>query len=78
MQQTIAGKAGSEFANATNPSCVEMEHMVRTRLADRKACQQHSQAVLCDTWPMQHSQTPASEPLFSNMRYLVFPRFQEH
>lgn len=49
MQQTIAGNAGREFANATNPSCVEMEHTVRTWLADRRVYQQYSEAVLFDT-----------------------------
>lgn len=68
MQQTIAGKAGREFANATNPSCVETEHMVRMWLADRRVYQQYSETVLFDTWPTQHSETPASEQLFSNVQ----------
>lgn len=42
MQQTIVGKAGREFANATNPSSVETEHRVRTQPADRRVYQQHS------------------------------------
>lgn len=68
MQQTIAGNAGREFANATNPSCVEMEYTVRTWLADRRVYQQYSEAVLFDTWATQHSETPASAQLFSNVQ----------
>jgi len=77
MQQAVAGRAGRESANATHPSCAEVEHTVRTQLADSRVYQQHH-TVMFATRPMRHSEIPASEPLFSSTQYLVFPSSREH
>lgn len=63
MEQTVAGKAGREFASAMNPSCVERGPMVRDQPAGRRVYPWHSEAVLADTPPVHHSQTPTSAAL---------------
>lgn len=66
MEQTVAGKAGREFASAMNPSCAERGPMVRDQPAGRKVYPRHSEAVLADTPPLHHSQTPTSAALLQH------------